>query len=168
MMGALDNSTHSPQQNNEMRRNQSQVCAVPTDHHEPGLSESHDTTTEPLLDPENENTGPDGLIMDNDRLHLARSANTLAESLSHQEKQARTLPDWPIFPKSVKTPTYISVLNGICEVLLLASSVAFLAFALMVSIHDQDSIAEHPRLTKTLVNATKYVLLFYLKLVGSY
>jgi hypothetical protein len=52
-----------------------------------------------------------------------------------------------------------SCLNSIFDVLLLACSVAFLAFALVVNRHDQDSTAEHPRLSKTLVNATKYVLL---------
>jgi hypothetical protein len=80
-----------------------------------------------------------------------------AEPLLHQEHLSKTISGWPTTPKPIRTPVYIKILNGIFDVLLLACSVAFLAFALIVSIHDQASTVDKPRLTKTLLDATKYV-----------
>lgn len=84
--------------------------------------------------------------------------NTPAEPLLYQEKPSKTLPGWPTEPKPIKIPFYLQVLNGVFDVLLLTCSIAFLTFALVVSVYDQASTTEYPRLTTALVNATKYVL----------
>jgi hypothetical protein len=80
-----------------------------------------------------------------------------AEPLLHQEHLSKTLPGWPTTPKPIRTPVYIKLLNGVFDILLLTCSAAFLAFALIVNIHDQASTADNARLTKTLLDATKYV-----------
>jgi hypothetical protein len=74
---------------------------------------------------------------------------TPAKSDAHREKNLETLTGWPSLPKSIKTPVYIRMFNGIFDILLLACSAAFFAFALIVMIHNHDSTAEYPRLTKT-------------------
>jgi hypothetical protein len=47
--------------------------------------------------------------------------------------------------------------NGIFDLLLFACAIAFLAFAVIVSLYDRASTLEHPRTTSMLLNATKYV-----------
>jgi nitric oxide reductase large subunit len=84
--------------------------------------------------------------------------DALAVAPLHQEKTSKIIAGWPSSPKSTVTPTYVKVLNGVFDVILLACSVAFLAFVVVVNVHDQDSTADHPRLTTTLLRATKYVL----------
>jgi hypothetical protein len=128
-----------------------------------------DATIMPLLNhgfQTTEDPQPNSVATDNQRSGSTRSEKVRAKSSLCQEKPSKMLPGWPSFPKPMKTPMYIHVLNSIFDVLLLACSVAFLAFALVVNRHDQDSTAEHPRLTKTLVNATKYVLLLWRILGG--
>jgi hypothetical protein len=80
-----------------------------------------------------------------------------AEPLLDHEKPLTILSGWPTSPKPIKTGIYIKLLNGVFDVLLLTCSAAFLAFALIVSIYDQTPTADNPRLTKTLIDATKYV-----------
>jgi hypothetical protein len=80
-----------------------------------------------------------------------------AEPLSHQEHLSKTLPGWPTTLKPIRTLVYIKLLNGFFDILLLTCSAAFLAYALIVNIHDQAATADYPRLTKTLLDATKYV-----------
>jgi hypothetical protein len=144
----------------EVRRDPFRQDGIPTDR--TSNSGEHDnTTSRPLLDRENEVSGPQrpaGLTVPNDSLQPTYQRDTPAESVLHREKSTRTLVGWPSSPKPIKTPIYISVLNGLFDILLLACSIAFLAFALIVNIHDQHPTAENPRLTTALLNATKYVL----------
>jgi hypothetical protein len=83
--------------------------------------------------------------------------NISAQPLLDSEKAANTPPGWPTSPNRTKTSVYVNFMNGAFDALLLACSVAFLVFALIVNNHDQAPTAQYPRLTKTLVNATKYV-----------
>lgn len=83
--------------------------------------------------------------------------NTPALPPLDYEKAETTPPGWPTSPKRIKTPIYVNVLNSFFDVLLLACSTAFLVFALVVCFHDQAPTAQYPRLTQTLLNATKYV-----------
>ncbi|KAF5854573.1 hypothetical protein GGP41_007339 [Bipolaris sorokiniana] len=64
-----------------------------------------------------------------------------------QEKSLRMMPGWPLSPKSINTPIYVKVLNGIFDILLLACSATFLAFAIVIDVHDQVPTADYPRLT---------------------
>ncbi|KAH6625531.1 hypothetical protein C7974DRAFT_396230 [Boeremia exigua] len=72
------------------------------------------------------------------------------------EKSSRTIPGWPSSPKPINTPIYVQVLNAIFDIILLAGSTAFFAFAIVVGVHDQVPTADYPRLTTTLIGATKY------------
>jgi hypothetical protein len=145
---------------NEVRRDPFHQYDRPTDH--TFNSGEHDnTTSQPLLDQENETSGSQhqaGLTVPNSSLKPTYQPATPAESLLHREKSTRTLVGWPSSPSPIKTPIYIIVLNGLFDILLLACSIAFLAFALVVNIHDQHPTAENQRLTTALLNATKYVL----------
>ena len=89
---------------------------------------------------------------------LDTQQNTSAAPLLHQKKPSETLPGWPTSPRPIKTAVYVQVYNGVFEALLLLCSIAFLAFALIVNAYDQSSTTEYPRLTKALINATKYVM----------
>ncbi|KAI0570113.1 hypothetical protein Alg130_11351 [Pyrenophora tritici-repentis] len=115
--------------------------------------------SQPLLDHENEVRGIQrqrSLTIASNSLHPIRHDATPAESLLHREKLPKTLPGWPSSPEPIKAPIYIKVLHTIFDILLFTCSVSFLVFALVVNVHDQDSTAENPRLTTTLLNATKY------------
>jgi hypothetical protein len=143
---------------NEMQHHRSSSSAMPTTHGS-NLGE-HAAISQPLLNRKNETRGIQGqrsLTIASDNLQPIYHDDTPAESLLHREKQSKMLPGWPSSPKPIKTPIYIKVLNTMFDVLLFTCSVAFLVFALLVNVHDQDSTAENPRLTTTLLNATKYV-----------
>jgi hypothetical protein len=124
------------------------------------LGEHYNATAQLLLDHENEtreNQCQRSLTIASNGLQPVRHDDTPAESLLHRDKPPNMFPGWPSSPKPIKTPIYIKVLNTMFDVLLFNCSAAFLAFALVVNVHDQDSTAENPRLTRALLNATKYV-----------
>jgi hypothetical protein len=112
----------------------------------PNLSKHHNTSAEPLL-PHIHTTTSSSLV-------TASHNDVPVEKLVYRDKPPKTLFS---SPKPIGTPIYIKILNRVFDFLLLAGSTAFLAFALIVSIHDQDSTTENPRLTRGLLNATQYV-----------
>jgi hypothetical protein len=115
----------------------------------PNFSKHHNTSAEPLL--EHDHTATSNSL-------VTTSHNDIpVETLVFRDKSPKTLFGWPSSPKPIRTPIYIKILSRVFDFLLLAGSTAFLSFALIVSIHDQDSTAENPRLTKGLLNATQYV-----------
>jgi hypothetical protein len=145
---------------NEVRRDPFRQYGIPTDR-TLNSGEHDNTTSQPLLDQENEISGSQhqaGLTVPDNSSKPTYQRATPTESLLHREKPTRTLLGWPSSPSPIKTPIYISVLNGLFDILLLACSIAFLAFALVVNIHDQHPTAENQRLTTALLNATKYVI----------
>lgn len=143
----------------EIRREPSPPSALSTDH-EWNLHDHCDTTTESLLDHESETPGdelPTGSTVASNRLKRTSHDNPPAGFPLHREKPSIP-PDWPSSPKPITTPIYVKTLNGSFDVLLLACSAAFLAFAIVVNLHDRVPTADYPRLTTTLLRATKYVL----------
>jgi hypothetical protein len=96
-------------------------------------------------------------VADNMALRTSHDG-ALATAPLHREKTSRMIAGWPYPPKPITTPIYVKFLNGVFDVLLFACSIAFLAFAIAVNIHDQDPVAGYPRLTTTLLRATKYVV----------
>jgi hypothetical protein len=143
----------------ETQRDQTQPCALPLTQRT-DLMEHHYTTAERLSDQGNITAAqqlPNSLSTAGSKSQGTGYDGTLVELLLHREKPSKQLLRWPSSPKPITTPAYIKVLYVIFDVLLLSFSAAFLAFAVIVSVHDQDSTAEYPRLTRTLLNATKYV-----------
>ncbi|KAF2123504.1 hypothetical protein P153DRAFT_413440, partial [Dothidotthia symphoricarpi CBS 119687] len=115
-------------------------------------------TTGSLSDHNNETSGdelPTDSTVAGIRLQRTSHNQPPAGFLLHREKPS-TLPDWPSSPKPINTPIYVKALNGLFDVLLFACSAAFLAFAIVVKLHDRVPTAEYPRLTTTLLRATKY------------
>jgi hypothetical protein len=138
----------------ETQSDQTQPSALP-------MTQHHYTTAEHLLDQENRAAAeqlPSSLTRAGSKSQGTGYHGTPAESLLHRETPSKQLPRWPSSPKPITTPAYIKALYVIFDVLLLSCSAAFLAFAVIVSLHDQDSTTEYPRLTRALLNATKYVL----------
>ena len=64
---------------------------------------------------------------------------------------------WPTAPQAIQVSLSTVVANAAFDVLLLACSVAFLTFALIVNRYDQAPTKEHPRAMEMLLSATKYV-----------
>jgi hypothetical protein len=144
---------------NQMQHDRLSPSALPTTCGS-NLGEHYGAISHPLLDHENETRGIQrqrSLTLASNSLQPIRHDDTPAEALLHREKPLTTVLGWPSSPKPIKTPIYINVLNTMFDVLLCTCSVTFLAFALVVNVHNQDLIAEYPRLTTTLLNATKYV-----------
>ena len=77
-----------------------------------------------------------------------------AQPLLPSKNIAETPSGWPTSPKRIKTSNFINFLNGVFDILLLACSIAFLTFALVVNRFDQASTVENPRTTRMLLNAT--------------
>jgi hypothetical protein len=151
----------------EMQHNRSSPSVLPTNRGS-NVGKHYNAISQPLLNYEDETQASQhqsSLGAVSDSLRPIRHDDTPAESLLHREKPPKTLLGWPSSPKPIMTPIYIKVLNTMFDVLLFTCSVAFLVFALVVVIHDQDSTAEYPRLAATLLNTTKYVTspLFSLK-----
>jgi hypothetical protein len=145
---------------NGMRHDQFRQNGMPT-HRTSNSDEHYNTTSQPLLAQENEGAGLErqtGFTIVNNNIQPTYHPETPAESLQSREKPRKTLPGWPSSSSPIKTPIYISILNGVFDILLLACSIAFLAFGLVVNIHDQHPTAENQRLTTALLSATKYVL----------
>lgn len=144
----------------EIQRDASPFSALSTDHRS-DLDEHRDTTNVSLVEQEHETLAdqlPTGsTVADNMALRTSRD-DALATAPLHREKTSRMIAGWPSSPKPIATPIYVKVLNGFFDVLLSACSIAFLAFAIAVNIHDQDPVAGYPRLTTTLLSATKYVV----------
>lgn len=151
----------------EMRCGPSPSSALSTDH-ESTIHHHCDNTTESLLDHEYDTPG-DELPIDStvagNRSRSTSHDNSPAGFSLHGEKPT-ILPGWPSSPKPIHTPIYVKALNGVFDVLLLACSAAFLAFAIVVNLHDRVPTAEHPRLTTALLRATKYVLSLETSLEG--
>jgi hypothetical protein len=122
----------------ETEREQFQLSNLPTNLRSRS-GEHYNATSQRLLDLQNEtreNQHQNSLTTASHSLQPIRHHDMPAESLLTREKPLKTLLGWPSAPKPVQTPFYINVLNGIFDVFLLTCSVAFLAFTLVVSIHD--------------------------------
>jgi hypothetical protein len=143
---------------NEMQHGRLSSSALPTTRGS-NLGE-HAAISQPLLNHGNETRGIQrqrSLTIASKSLQPIRRDDTTAESLLHRENPPKTLLGWPSSPKPITTPIYIKILNILLDILLLTCSIAFLVFALVVDVHHQDPTAEYPRLTTTLLNATKSV-----------
>jgi len=144
----------------EMRREPSPLSTRSTDRVS-SVDERRDTTNLSLLGQEDRTSGPElstgSTVAGNTAQHPSYNDAPAASPL-HEEKSSGMITGWPSSPKPIKTPIYVKVLNGLFDVLLLAGSAAFLAFAIIVDVHDQVPTADHPGLTTTLIRVTKYVL----------
>jgi hypothetical protein len=67
------------------------------------------------------------------------------------------LEGWPTSPNRVHSSLWMTIWDGIFDLLLFACAVAFLAFAAIVSLHDEAPTLDNPRTTSMLLNAIKYV-----------
>jgi hypothetical protein len=147
----------------EMRGGFPPFDALATDNRS-NLDEHCDTTTVSLLSRENGRSKDEIFTSSTDAGNtVPRTSHDVAPAASslHLEKLSRVLQGWPSSPKPINTPFYVKILNGALDALLLACSVVFLAFAIAVNMHDQHPTASYPRLTTTLLSATKYVISLY-------
>ena len=64
---------------------------------------------------------------------------------------------WPMLPRRVKTSLHTRLTEFVVDMVLLACSVAFLAFAMTVIKYDQAPVHSHSTLAQTLESAAKYV-----------
>lgn len=72
-------------------------------------------------------------------------------------KAVKVLTDWRTSPKPIRSSKVVATWNIIVDAVLFLSAVMFLAFAFIVRYYDQAPTTDHPRATKLLVSATKYV-----------
>lgn len=79
--------------------------------------------------------------------------------LIHTDKidAAPAPPGWPTTPRRVELSWLAILSNGLLDVMLLACSMAFLAFALVVNTYDQEATGDCPKTKSMLEDATKYV-----------
>ncbi|RYN30997.1 hypothetical protein AA0121_g4149 [Alternaria tenuissima] len=63
---------------------------------------------------------------------------------------------WPTSPSSIKHPMLLMLLHGAFDMALIAFSVSFLAFSIVVMSHNGDPTSENPTATSVLLKATKY------------
>jgi hypothetical protein len=64
---------------------------------------------------------------------------------------------WPSSPRAIRTALHLTIWNLLIDSVLLLSTITFLSFALIVNTYDGTNVAEHPKATQRLENATKYV-----------
>ena len=80
-----------------------------------------------------------------------------APLLDDQAQTAHLPQNWPTLAKPIKRSIGSIVSDLTADIILLALSLAFFAFGLIVKHYDQAPIALHQRATDTLLSATKYV-----------
>lgn len=64
---------------------------------------------------------------------------------------------WPTLPQRVKRSPASLILDIALDIALTVAALMFFIFALTVFYHDQAETASYPRLTRTLISATRYV-----------
>jgi hypothetical protein len=90
--------------------------------------------------------------------HTSTRTDATAAPLLDNDKPISALErDWPKSPKAIRHSLWVGAWNFALDILLLACAVAFLAFAAIVSHYDKVPIDENPQMTRTLLNASKYV-----------
>lgn len=105
--------------------------------HKSDTTVSDNPTVEICLEPMIRRKSPDAPLLDDRTAHLPQ--------------------DWPTGAKPIKR-SIGSVLSGFAvDIVLLALSLAFFAFGLIVKHYDQAPTALHQHATDTLLSATKYV-----------
>jgi hypothetical protein len=77
--------------------------------------------------------------------------------LLHDVTQCSAPKGWPTLPCRVERPWYATLWSLAVDITLLACSITFLVFALIVRYYNEASIAEHRTATDRLVSASKYV-----------
>jgi hypothetical protein len=83
--------------------------------------------------------------------------SSTATPLLDTDKPAHVPDAWPTSPRRVKSSLVSVILDIIFDIILFAWSAVFLAFALVVNHYDQAPTVDHPKATRMLENATKYV-----------
>lgn len=87
----------------------------------------------------------------------SRTDATAAPLLDDHKATSALERAWPKSPKAIRPSPWEGAWNFALDFLLLASAVAFLAFAAIVSHYDKVSTADIPKMTRMLLDATKYV-----------
>ena len=72
-------------------------------------------------------------------------------------KTANVPQGWPTSPQTIKVSPSNKVAALIFDIVLLASSIAFLAFAILVCQYDQAPTTENPIATRNILSAATYV-----------
>ncbi len=91
--------------------------------------------------------------------NLSAITDATTMPLLDTSKVTPLLKDWPSSPSVIKKARIMTVRDGVFDFTLFVFAVAFLAFAISVvyMYYDQTSTVASPKVTNTLLNATKYV-----------